>query len=90
MTMTPRGSVRWVVLVGLTVVGVSVAADGSYYLATHGPVNFSGRVRRVSRPFLAFVIALSLRCTNSCSMLPSWAESKLTSPPTVGTPTQLP
>ena len=31
--------------------GVSVAPDGSYYIATHGNVNFSGRVRRVSRPF---------------------------------------
>ena len=32
------------------IVGVTVAPDGSYYLATHGDVNFSGRVRRVSRP----------------------------------------
>ena len=29
---------------------MAVAPDGSYYLATHGDVNFSGRVRRVSRP----------------------------------------
>lgn len=32
------------------VVGVSVAPDGSYYIATHGNANFTGRVRRVSRP----------------------------------------
>ena len=32
------------------VVGVAVAPDGSYYVGHHGDVNFSGRVRRVSRP----------------------------------------
>jgi RHS repeat-associated protein len=32
------------------IVGVAVGPDGAWYMATHGDVNFSGRVRRVSRP----------------------------------------
>jgi hypothetical protein len=45
MTMTRRGSVRWIVLVGLTVVGVSVAlaARGERTPSRRaGPTRFAG------------------------------------------------
>src|SRR5688500_7885887 len=53
MTMTPRGSVRWVVLVGLTVVGVSVAlaARGDREPARDaGPRRFAGSTTVIPMP----------------------------------------
>lgn len=62
MTMTPRGSVRWVVLIGLTVVGVSVAlaARGDREPAREvGPRRFPGSTTVIPMPSLLSPATLS-------------------------------
>src|SRR5688500_1119111 len=62
MTLTPRGSVRWVVLVGLTVVGVSVAlaARGDREPAREaGPRRFPGSTTVIPMPSVLSPATLS-------------------------------